>query len=576
MNFHTISRVCRIAVVGTLLLGFASCITVDETLGENFIPSDQKWHVYTPESKPLKEIKLRMADSLSAYNTTRFTLGAINDPEFGTTVKGSSFTLLPIATSLDFGKEGTMKIHQFHFCAVRDTLSVMHDNQLKMIQNIYVSELKQPLDSNVLYMGAFSQFSESGRANREKYLDLDNRITIGTPTYEGGDSLSFDFDPEWTEDFVSRLRTVSSLDDMEAYLTALPGIYLTTDTPVTEGGRINMFNLAVATSDGYIAGNYAHLKFTAEYEGHDEPVDTSFVFYFGPTEFIEEDDTDYPTQYAFNASEHESISRYDGEGVLATDKIYIEGGSGVKPIIKAKEIKEIVEQFASDEGIYDLNDIIINKATIILPYEVNGNYSLLDKYPDVLSPTVRLRNSSNKDYVSYAGLTDASISTENQGNINRSVSIYSPDISHHIQEIVKLDSNAEDYESTIENYDIWFLIMHEEVVESNSSSNSTYNDYLNNLLYSSYYNNMMYDSYGYGYGYGGYGSGYGYGYNNYYNYLMMAMYASSASASTTSSSSIELDRDRYYNAVLNGPDHNGELSELPRLKITFSIPKSAI
>ena len=54
---------------------------------------------------------------------------------------------------------------------------------------------------------------------------------------------------------------------------------------------------------------------------------------------------------------------------------------------------------------------------------------------------------------------------------------------------------------------------------------------------------------------------------------MMAMYANAANSSSTStSSSIELDRDRYYNAVLNGPEASGEK---PSLKITFSAPKTA-
>ena len=93
----------------------------------------------------------------------------------------------------------------------------------------------------------------------------------------------------------------------------------------------------------------------------------------------------------------------------------------------------------------------------------------------------------------------------------------------------------------------------------------------------------MYDPYGYGYGYGGYGGygyggygGYGYGYgNNYYNYLMMASYMNSGSTSTSSTSSSELDKDRYYRCTLNGPEYDGTLEELPRLKVTFSAPRSA-
>lgn len=569
MNFNFISRVSRLAAIGAILCGSASCVYVNEELGENFIPTDQKWDVFTPDPVELKEIRLQMSDSLSAYSSTRLTFGSVTDDVMGTTVKSTSFTLVPIADTLNFGENPVVR--QFHFNALRDTLSTVYDNQIGMIQNVYVSELKRKLDTTVLYTGTFMN-----EKAREEFLDLDNRITAGVPVYAGGDTLSFDFSKEYAQTVISRLQGMV-LDSMATYLDVMPGIYITTDAPVGNGGRINMFQLPIATdSYGYISANYAQLKITSKY-GDRENVDTSFLFYFGPTEQLEAEAEEFPDQYAFNGSEHDSNSIYSGEGVVAGENIYVEGGSGVKPVVKAAEIRRILEEEIGRAGIRDISEVVINKATIILPYDVNGDYSALDRYPDILTPTVRLRSSSNSEYITYAGLTDSSIETENQGDINRSVSMYSPDISHHVQEILKLDETAEDYEKTLEKYDIWFLIMHEEVTESSSSS-SSYSDYYNNLAYSSYYNNMMYDPYGYGYGYGGYGYGYGsYGYgssyyNNYYNYMLMSMYASSYSSSDTSTST-ELDKDRYYNGVLCGPDAAGDRH--PAIKLTFSAPKTA-
>ena len=433
MNFKLFGRVCRIAAIGAILFGSASCITVDETLGENFIPTEHQWDVFAPAAEDLEDICLQMADSLTAYSSTRFTFGAVNDGVLGTSVKSTSFTLVPLVDSIDFGKN--TKIRQFHFTAVRDTLSVVNEDQLKILQNVYVSELKQPLDSNVLYAGAFMQ-----PEIRDKYLDPDNRITVGVPVYDGGDSLSFDFSHEFAKSFMDRVRN-ARLDSIDYYIDELPGIYITTDEPAGHGGRINMFNLKFKTdSYGYLTGNYAELKITAEYEGFEEPVDTSFLFFFGPADFMKEDAQSYPTQLAFNASSHESSSEFIKEWEAGSrDKLYVEGGSGLKPVIKAEEIKDIAERLIAEAGIKNPSEVVINKATIILPYDVNGNYGLLDKYPTVLSPTVRLRSSEGK-YISYAGLTDSSVSTENQGNINRSLCLYSPDVSHHVQEIIKLDS----------------------------------------------------------------------------------------------------------------------------------------
>ena len=561
MNFSSFGRVCRIAAIGAILLFSASCIKVNEHLGENLIPTDQKWDVYPQEAQPLKDIRLQMADSLSGYSSTRFTFGAVKDDLMGTTIKSTSFTLVPISDSLDFGKNP--KVRGFHFTASRDTLSTVYDSQLRMIQNIYVYELKQALDSTVLYSGAF---------DTDKYVDKSSVITEGIPVYDGGDSLSFEFSKEYAESLIEKLQK-TDLDSLEIYvqgdaskgIAGIPGIFITTDSPASYGGRINMFDLEIDINKDYgITGNYAELKFRADY-GDRKDVDTSFVFFFGPGDFLKNlKSNEEITQFAFNPGLHlyEANDILNGEemargGVVAKDKIYVEGGSGVKPVIKAAEIREIIEAQMMAAGISDIKEAVINKATIILPYNVNGDYDLLDKFPDILSPTVKLKSSTG-NFVTYAGLTDASISTENQGDINRSLSMYSPDISHHVQEIMKVKKD-ENYEKNIAKYDIWFLVMHEEVVET--ENNNSMNDMYQNLMYSSYYNNMMYDPYGYGY-------------NNYFNNMMMAAMAGSYNQ-TNEKSTTELDKDRYYRCTLNGPEYDGTLEELPRLKVTFSAPRSA-
>ena len=586
MKFNLFGRVSRIAAIGAILLSSASCINVNEKLGESLIPTDQLWDVFPQEPAALHNVRMHLSDSLTGYSTTRFTFGATSDDVMGTCIKGTSMTLVPVIDSIDFGQN--IKIRGFHLTAVRDTLSMVYDSHERIIQNIYVSALKTPLDSTVLYTGSFMNDEV-----KEKFLNLSDIITDGIPVYDGGDSLSFEFSEDYARRVIAGIQNFQKLespecDSLEFYLKEVPGIYITTDAPVGTGGRINMFELPLeySTSTGYITGNYAELKITADYEERKD-VDTSFVFYFGPQDFLRNlDESEDITQYAFNASNHYyeanaqlDLNELEKDGILATEHLYIEGGSGVKPVISAMEIREIIEQQMAEAGIKDFSQAVINKATIVLPYNVGGDFEAIDKFPTMLSPTVRLR-SSEGNYVSYAGLTDSSVSTENQGNINRSLCIFSPDISHHVQEIMKLKKD-EDFEKNIAKYDIWFLIMHEEVADTESSS-SAYDDYYQNLMYNSYYNNMMYDPYGYGYGYGGYGyggyGGYGYdsyGYSNYYNYLMMAQYASAYSSSSTATTSTELDKDRYYRCSLNGPLYSRDVKQVPHLKVTFSAPKSA-
>ena len=142
-----------------------------------------------------------MSDSLSGYSTTRFTFGAVNDGSvLGTSSKTSSITLVPIWDSLDFGKN--TKIRQFHFSATRYTLSTVFDNEQRILQNIYVSELKQPLDSTILYT---SSLNDPKVLN--EFVDLSKRITAGVPVYSGGDSLSFDFSTEFAEKVVAGIKS---------------------------------------------------------------------------------------------------------------------------------------------------------------------------------------------------------------------------------------------------------------------------------------------------------------------------------------------------------------------------------
>ena len=588
MKISIFGRAFRLAAIGAILFGSASCITIDNTLGENFIPTNQIWDVYPCEPVALKDITMQYSDKLSGYSNTRFTFGATRDENFVSS-SYASFTLVPLMDSLDFGKEinGYPKISQFHLTAVRDTLSMVYDRQERILQNVYVYGLKEALDSTILYTSTDLR----ALANNEV-------ITCGIPVYDGGDSLSFDFSIEYSKSLIKGIQEFQKLDaekrdSLDNYLKYVPGIVMGTDPQTEVGGRINMFNLSIEAESGYLTGNYAILKFTGIYEDSTEPVDTSFVFYFGPSDFLKDDDTSYPTQYAFNANETLPVKNDFMETWENGNKenLYAIGGSGLKPVVKASEIREIVNDLIDQEiskgSVLNKEEVVINKATIVLPYNVNGDWDKLNKYPVILSPTLRLVSDNDK-YYTYAGLTDSSIESENQGNINRSLGIYSPDVSHHVQQILNLTQGVgedvaanetdEEFEARLAKYDIWMLILHEEIIESSSSTG--YNDdYYNNLLYNSYYNNMMYDPYGYGYGYGGYGYGYGgygyggydsYGYSNYYNYMMMAAYASASSSSSSTTSSIELDKDRYYNAVLNGP---GASENKPSLKITFSAPK---
>lgn len=516
----------------------SSCVETDHSLGSDYLAKNQQYEIYTAEF-PIEDIRMENPEELSAISYYRFTVGALRDDLFGLTTRSTTFTLVPVEDTLDFGKAGTAKFKQFHFSAPVDTLSYTEESQRHIIQNINVYEVEDYVD--------LSKASPDVKFGNK-------RITRTVPIYNGGDSLSFDF----TEEFAAKYMGIvqSDLDTITDYSKKYPGIYLSADAPSGKGGRINMFKLPIDVSNGYIYGSYATLKFSAEYEGKGV-VDTAFYFTLGNLNLYDFANvsstsvTDYP-QAAYNMSSSES-AYLSGQ---AGERYYMEGGKGLKPVVKAAAIREKLIEEISRHG--DPDNVIISKATITLPFVFPDDYEDMEYYPTTMSPTCRIVNDDKS--VTFGGLTDSSVSTEDQGNVNRSTCVYSPDITHHTQQIVTLSD-----QSKIENYDIWFLPIAEEVVTStaSSTSNSEYSDYLQQLAYASYYNSM------YG-GYGGYG-GYGYNsYSNYYTYaLLQSMYSSSSSSSEETQSMLDLGR--FYKAEFYGPKAE-ETSKTPTFSITYAVP----
>lgn len=541
MNFKMKARILASAAV---LFCCLSCIENNTQLGGSLIPVGQTYTFYTAEC-PIENISMKMADSLSGYSSSRITVGAVRDEDYGLSTRSAVVTLVPLfVDSFDFGENPVFK--NFHFSAARDTTSQAGDDQECILQTLKIYELEKPIDG------------EADFDCNKPLSHLNTKINKGTILYNGADSLSFDF----TEEFGKRFLTITEdeLSDIDKYFERFPGIYIESDNPVGNGGRINIFDLQLDYNSDYlyVQGNYAKLSFSAEYDGTRK--DTSLLFYYGAYGFHDIDSllTNSSTgsfpQYSLNLTSHETRSLSGN----ATDKIYIEGGGGLKPVISGKEIKRLAEKAISECGV-DPSMAIINKATIVMPFEFPDDYTTMTRWPQILSPTCRI---IDDDSVSFMGLTDSSSSDEDQGDINRSLLQYSPDITFHLQEMMKIDENDTESAKTqmLENgeYDIWFLIMANEVITTTTSGSSDLSELYNYLAYQSYYNDI-YGGYGYGSGYNSY-------YSNYYSYAMMASYA--ASSTTSQSVSVLLDKDRYYKATLNGPESDRH----PVLKIVFAIP----
>ncbi len=533
-------------------LATPSCIKVDNSLGKGLVDKSLLFDTYTAEF-PLEEIQLKASEALSGYSDTRIVIGAIRDENFGLTTREAAFTLIPQKDTIDLGTNP--KAVSFLLNFAQDTVSCSIDSQASIFQNIYVTELTKQLPG-----------SEDDTRNTQEIPHGTDIITKGLISYSGTGDLTFNFTQEFAQKYVDAIVSVGpvfkdrsqddGIDKYDAFVALMPGIHLRTDEPEGLGGRINLFDLSClsVSSNYYVRNNNVGLL-TVNSTWNGVQKDSTFLIIPGEPELYDEaeyinDNTKF-YQYCFNRTTQST------KAGPVTGNVLVEGGGGLKPVILARELQEKTLSAILAHG-GDPEKAVIVKATIVLPFNMPEDYTELKYFPSVLSPTIEttITDDEGVERPTFAGLTDASVSSEDQGEIDRSNLVYKPDITYHLQELLtRTDLD------TATNADIWLLTIHtEKVAEANGSLYD--NEYYQNLMYASYYNAL------YGGGYGGYG-GYGYGgYSNYYSYMMLAQMMS-ASTEQQYSYTTELDKDRYYHAVLCGYGAKRH----PIFRVTFNIPE---
>ena len=103
----------KLPAIIALMAGLMSCVGVDQNLGGDFIPTDQKYDFHTAEFD-LDEVWMKSIDSLTAYSSRRITIGSIRDETFGLFSRGSMVTLVnhPKKTKLPSMNEAVKQIEQ--------------------------------------------------------------------------------------------------------------------------------------------------------------------------------------------------------------------------------------------------------------------------------------------------------------------------------------------------------------------------------------------------------------------------------------------------------------------------------
>ena len=468
---------------------------------------------------------MKMADTLQT-STGYPLIGNIYDEFFGMTNAEFAATVTPPDT-IPWGTDPKFVSARLQF--VLSSIQTFADDQDAVPQNFHVYELLTPMDTTKIYCNSIS------RSDYSTY-----EIGKGEVIYTAGDTLTIPLTDEYASKFME--ATQEEIDSTELFIKHFYGIYLKSDLKIQNGisgGRLNKFSSA-------------HILFT--YNSTNDAGtnrDTTITLSVG---------TSYGTDIYTLSSRGLEV---DGNNNLET--IYYEGLAGIKPHIDANALKDSITLWIKNEGI-DINDIIVARASLELPFEAPEDYEELNGYPTSLYPSTRYTYAY--DAKQYYPLTEIYDSSMDKGDINRSLLYYKPDVTLYVQDILGKIASSEEDAPLNSSWDLWLFKYYDGTddveEEEEDDSSSYYNNAYLNYLYNSYYG---------GYGYGGYGYS-SYGYSDYYDYYNMMNYYNYYSSYSSSSSSDEttvyyVDFINYCRGKING---NGA-ERHPVMHITYTTIK---
>lgn len=408
-----IKKYLPLALVTLMAIMPFSCITVDKSVGDDYIPGDQDLKIKFAEfDLPLYP---KNEDSLQAYSTSQGVVGIVKTENFGEIEFVSVGNITQPKLEFRFGKDPIIKSVQLVLNV--STTSTFNDGQDGIPQNITVYRTLEQLDTTKIYCNSIN----------EKMIDP-TPLNAATSVYFGGDSIKVILQNSFGEEILK--ATEAELDSVDLFTKKYKALYVKCSAPETSiGGRLN-----------YFTSTYSSLmlkyNFQPEWEAGLERKDTTVYFGYGNSYIVT------PSTYSKSFETNEML-----------EKMPVQGIAGAKPYISAKDMKSLLKSWAAENDI-DLSKIIIAKASYHLPFDLPADY-VMSNYPGYLFPTYRdtvITSSkgtlARKNYV----LVDDIYSTGNaMGVMNRSLQEYSGDFSSYIQKIM----NTSEDEITSLN-DIWF------------------------------------------------------------------------------------------------------------------------
>jgi len=419
-------RVFAGLVATVALFSLTSCITIDHTLGSSLVPSDQYITVNVVDMD--LPVHQALADSLQTFVGGPVTFGSIRSKDFECFDAMGVFSITPDQDSLILGDNPVFKdiyaTFSLSFSQQLDT------NEAYIPQNIYMYQLNKELDSTMIYSCSITE-----KDLKPVPIHAANTIFTGESSF---------FVP-LTEEFAKPILDLpfEILDSAQLFMKAFYGIAIMTDKREEEryGGRLNTLDLT---------SSYIYLTYeSTNWEGRRR--DTTIAFALGE-------------HYALSSFKTESGRLIEPD---RTDEIiYMDGLSGIKPVIYARELREIIDEWANSKGI-DLNYLLVTRAAIIFPFEYSGRPDDYDYFPENLYPSRRIADTLGRKR--YTPIDESDEEDLLKGTINMTFFHYRSDASIYLQEIIRRDPSS----FTLED-DLWMTSL---INYSTSSVTAYYTDY---------------------------------------------------------------------------------------------------
>lgn len=457
------------SLLGMILMVVSCTTSVDYTMGEEFVPSDQnlelRRRVYalgecterdSSVECPLATTRLYHSDSLRSSNIGTGYFGRETNATFGTRTAGFMSQMIfslslpeergwgyrPIFDSMML----SLYITDYH----GDTTKRHRFNIYEITSNDY---LKLSTDTTFYINFDPKEYISSEPIFTFEFPNQEKGVYVGDMDNPQNTNILLEHTPK-TAEYVSRLMLCTDLDDNGGYALDTDSIYVN-GNELEFLDRVRGLYIAPAEdTEGVMfatsLANTAMLLFTRSRYEEDPAIirDTTYMIYnmyLDPTEY-----TDLAAgNVSINSIEHDYTGSAIDLEAATCDVCYVEAMGGV-----------VTELCFTDEFIQSLADIVleagddttvsVNQAKFTT-YMEGSNDNYLDIDPAVLTPLMNdamLRMGMYVDYSrydknrAYTAISDYNYSVESSvllsydGYLNRSLGCYQMDISTYIQTLM--------------------------------------------------------------------------------------------------------------------------------------------